>query len=151
MAETAKVIEDAVLGKLTWGGSGWDFTFPLDRGRQGRGSIMVAFPDQGPTAENVSAVCSYIGWFRRQEGALRAHIAEKMFDGWRSGWYDSEIDRTHTRLGFQRKLSLSGILFYCDEGWVCLVYNDGNLFGGHGISFSTNWAGEIDGDPMLFG
>jgi hypothetical protein len=74
-----------------------------------------------------------------------------MFDGWRSGWYDPEIDRTRTRLGFQRKISLAGINFYWDERWVSVVYNDGGLFGGHGIELATDHAGKIDGKPMMFG
>jgi hypothetical protein len=79
------------------------------------------------------------------------HIATKMFAGWQSGWYDPEIDHTKTKLGFQRKLNLAGINFYWAEQWVSLVYNDGGLFGGHGIELATKLNGKIDGDPTMFG
>jgi hypothetical protein len=74
-----------------------------------------------------------------------------MFDGWRSGWYDPEIDRTKTRLGFQRKVSLAGTNFYWDQPWVSVVYSDGGLFGSHGIELATDYRGKIDGEPMMFG
>jgi hypothetical protein len=99
----------------------------------------------------MEALRKYIEWFRRNDIAVRAHIAEKMFDGWRSGWYDPEIDRTATQRGFQRKVNLAGINYYWDEQWVSLVYNDGGLFGGHGIELATDLAGKIDGEPMMFG
>jgi hypothetical protein len=67
-----------------------------------------------------------------------------MFDGWWDQWYDPEIDWTQTRLGFQRKINLSGINFYWDEQWVSVVYDDGGLFGGHGIELATDYAGKID-------
>jgi hypothetical protein len=143
--------KDSALGKLTWGANGWKFAFPLSRGHQGRGTIMASSPEPRPAAECLVAVRAYVRWFRRNDAALRAHIADKMFDGWRSGWYDPEIDRTQTRLGFQRKVSLSGINFYWDEPWVSVVYSDGGLFGGHGIELATDYAGKVDGEPMMFG
>jgi hypothetical protein len=143
--------KDPALGKLTWGSNGWEFTFPLTPSRKARGTIIASSPESRPAPECLAAVRDYIRWFRRSDAALRAHIASKMFDGWRSGWYDPEIDRTLTRLGFQRKVNLSGINFYWDEPWVSVVYNDGGLFGGHGIELATDYAGNIDGEPMMFG
>jgi hypothetical protein len=143
--------KDPALGKLTWGANGWQFTFPLARGRRGRGTIITSSPESRPDAECLAAVRAYVRWFRRNDAVLRAHIADEMFDGWRSGWYDPEIDRTRTRLGFQRKVSLAGVNFYWDERWVSVVYNDGGLFGGHGIEVATDYAGKIDGKPMMFG
>lgn len=142
---------DAVLGKLTWDTNGWRFTFALPRGRSGRGTIIADTPDPLPPTKCLESLQKYIAWFRRNDTALRAHIAKKMFAGWRSGWYDPEIDHTTTPFGFQRKIRLAGINFYWDERWVSLVYNDGELFGGHGIELATNLAGKIDGDPMMFG
>lgn len=143
--------QDLALGRVTWGTNGWNFRFPLGRGRQGRGTIIASAPEPRPAADCQAAVKDYVQWFRRKDTTLRAYIANKMFAGWRSGWYDPEIDRTRTRLGFQRKLSLSGINFYWDEPWVSVVYDDGGLFGGHGIALTTTYAGKIDGDPMMFG
>jgi hypothetical protein len=149
MAEAS--FKDPTLGRLTWGANGWEFTFPLTRGRQGRGTIIASSAESRPAAECLAAVRAYVRWFRRKDATLRAHIAAKMFDGWRSGWYDPEIDQTRTRLGFQRKVTLSGINFYWGEPWVSIVYNDGGLFGGHGIELATNYAGKIDGAPKMFG
>jgi hypothetical protein len=142
---------DPSLGKLTWGSNGWKFTFALRRGRPGRGTIIASAPAPPPSAECLEALRKYLAWFRRHDTALRAHIAKKLFAGWRSGWYDPEIDRTRTRLGFQGKINLAGINFYWDERWVSVVYNDGGLFGGHGIELATDLAGKIDGDPVMFG
>ena len=139
-----------VLGRLEWGQNGWEFTFPL-RGGRGRGTLIADSPQPRPDTAFLDAVREYVHWFRRNDLALRAFITRKMFRGWRSGWYDPEIDRTRTQLGFQRKLNLSGINFYWDDPWVSVVYNDGNLFGGHGIELATDYAGKIDGDPMMFG
>jgi len=142
---------DPALGKLSWGTNGWKFTFPLTRGRQGRGWIIASAPEPRPSVECLETVRKYIRWFSHHDPALRAHVADRMFDGWRQGWYDPEIDRTQTRLGFQRKITLSGINFYWDERWVSLVYGDGGLFGGHGIELATDLSGKIDGEPMMFG
>jgi hypothetical protein len=142
---------DSVLGKLTWGTNGWEFAFSLPRHRPGRGTIIANARDPRPAAKCLQTVRKYIGWFRRNDATLRAHLANKMFRGWRSNWYDPEIDHTTTRLGFQRKLNLSGINFYWDEQWVSVVYNDGGLFGGHGIELVTDLAGKINGEPMMFG
>ncbi len=112
---------------------------------------MASAPEPRPSAECLEAVRAYIRWFRRNDAALRAHVTRKLFRGWRSAWYDPEIDRTVTRLGFQRKLNLSGINFYWDEDWVSVVYNDGGLFGGHGIELSTDLRGKVTDKPTLFG
>jgi hypothetical protein len=32
-----------------------------------------------------------------------------------------------------------------------LIYNDGDLFGGQGIELSTDFVGELAGEPVLFG
>ncbi|QEL16638.1 hypothetical protein [Limnoglobus roseus] len=143
--------QHATLGKLTRGTSGWDFTFPLARGRLGQGTICTVAPGPRPPAESLEALQGYLAWFRRNETRLRGHIANKMFAGWRSGWYDPEIDHTTTALGFQRKIGLAGINFYWDERWVSLVYNDGGLFGGHAITLSTDLVGKIDRGPTMFG
>jgi hypothetical protein len=143
--------KDPALGKVAWGANGWKFTFPLARGRLGRGTIIASTSESRPDTDCLAAVRAYVRWFRRNDAALRAHIADTMFDGWRSGWYDPEIDRTRTRLGFQRKVNLAGINFYWDEPWVSIVYNDGGLFGGHGIELATDYAGKIDGKPTMFG
>jgi hypothetical protein len=148
---TEASFKDPALGKLTWGTNGWTFRFPLGHGRQGRGTIIASSREPRPSTECLAAVRDYVRWFRGNDTALRAHIAGEMFDGWRSGWYDPEIDRTQTRLGFQRKVNLSGINFYWDEPWVSVVYSDGGLFGGHGIELATDYAGKIDGKPMMFG
>jgi hypothetical protein len=116
-----------------------------------RTSFILWKPLDFTAAECLVAVRDYVRWFRRNDQALRGHIADKMFAGWRRGWYDPDIDRTRTQRGFQRKLSLSGINFYWDEPWVSVVYNDGGLFGGHGIELATDYAGKIDGEPMMFG
>jgi hypothetical protein len=142
---------DRALGKLTWGTNGWGFTFTLATGREGRGTIIASAPDPRPTAECLTAVRDYIRWFRRNDSTLRARIADAMFAGWRKAWYDPEIDRTKTRLGFQRKINIAGINFYWGERWVSVVYNDGGLYGGHGIELATDWAGAIDGAPTMFG
>lgn len=143
--------EDSDLGQLTWDSLGWRFTFPLARGRRGRGTIIASAPVPRPKAECLASVRDYVRWFRRNDVTLRAYVADKMFDGWRAGWYDPEIDRTRTRLGFRRKIHLSGISFYWDEGWVSVVYADGGLFGGHGIAVDTDLAGKITGEPSMFG
>jgi hypothetical protein len=144
-------INTPTLGKLTWGANGWKFAFPLARGGQGKGTIIAESPEPYPTADCLEAVHKYVRWFRRQDVALRSNIADKMFKGWQTGWYDPEIDHTRTRLGFQRKLHLGGINFYWDEQWVSIVYNEGDLFGGHGIELSTDFTGKIDGEPTMFG
>jgi len=142
---------DPALGKLTWGTNGWGFTFTLPRSRSGRGTIIAGAPDPPPSAECLESLRKYVAWFRRNDTALRANITKKMFAGWWSGWYDPEIDHTTTKLGFQRKINLAGINFYWDEQWVSLIYNDGGLFGGHGIELATDLTGKTNGDPMMFG
>lgn len=142
---------DPVLGKLTWGTNGWKFTFALPRGRQGRGTVIADSPEPLPSLECLETVRRYVEWFRRNDATLRAHITERMFPGWQSGWYDPEIDTTTTQLGFQRKVNLSGINFYWDDQRASVVYNDGGLFGGHGIELATDFSGKITGEPMMFG
>jgi hypothetical protein len=144
-------VDDSVLGKLKWGTNGWQFSFALPRGRTGRGTIIADAPDPTASGECLQSVRKYVAWFQRNDTALRAYITDKMFDGWWSGWYDPEIDNTTTRLGFQRKINLAGINFYWEERWVSVVYNDGGLFGGHGIELATDFAGKIKDDPMMFG
>ncbi len=139
-----------VLGALAWEGHGWWFTFPL-RGGRGRGTLMTESASERPSDEFLDAVRQYVRWFQRNDTKLRALIARKMFKMWRANWYEPEFDRTRTPLGFQRKLNLAGINFYWDEPWVSVIYNDGNLFGGHGIELATDFRGKIDGDPMMFG
>ena len=139
-----------VLGRLEWGQNGWRFTFPL-RGGRGRGTLIADSSRPRPSGEFVEAVRKYIRWFQRNDVALRAHVAKKMFAMWWRNWYDPEIDRTQTQLGFQRKINLSGINFHWGDPFVSVVYNDGGLFGGHGIELATDYAGKIDGDPQMFG
>ncbi len=151
--ETEAVLEDPVLGKLIPRTNGLGFTFSLPRKRQGRGTFVDASPEKYPSEEWLIAVRKYIAWFRPKEVAFRAYIAEQCFPGWLSGWYDPEIDRTRTQLGFQRKINLSGINFYWDEddAGVSVIYNDGGLFGNHGLEVATDYAGNIRGKPLMFG
>lgn len=139
------------LGRLNWGATGWSFRFPLTEDQSGRGTVIADTPEPSPSPECLQAIGEYLAWFREHEEALRAHIADKLFDPWLSDWCDPEIDGVETPLAFQQQLRLSGINFYCDERQVSLIYNDGDLFGGHGIELSTNLDGELASEPVLFG
>lgn len=142
---------DPGLGQLTWAATGWRFSFALTRRRSGRATIIAQAPEPKPAANCLAAVSRYVRWFRRNDSALRSHITKAMYRGWRSNWYDPKEDSTCTPVGFQRKLNLAGINFYWDDDWVSVVYNDGGLFGGHGIELSTDLDGKITGKPSMFG
>src|SRR5262249_35037611 len=71
-----------VLGRLKWGQNGWKFTFPLHGGR-GRGTLIADAAQPRPDTDFLNAVRKYIRWFQRNDVALRAHIAKKMYPMWR--------------------------------------------------------------------
>jgi hypothetical protein len=143
---------DKHLGKLTWGANGWRFVFRLASGRETSGTVIANAPAPKPGAAWLADVCRGARWVAANDAALRARLAEQFFDGWRANWYDPEIDRTRTRRGFQRKLRLSGVNFYPEDGGRAeLVYADGGLYGGHAIDVWITLDGQLDGEPMLVG
>lgn len=148
-------MEDPVLGPLTWDQDRWRFRLPLPGGRECRGSLLApvtrALPaGPPPPADQLAAARRWVAWFRGNEIAARRRLADRMFAGWRSGWYDPEIDRTRTVEGFSRKLRLLAVDVQTD-GRADLLYSDGGLFGRHSIEVLLAVDGSIDSDPSLFG
>jgi hypothetical protein len=153
MGEVA--LEDLVLGSLSWDRDCWRFRLRLPGGRECRGSLPAPVTKSLPAGppppeEQLVAARRWAAWLRDNEVAARRRLAERMFPGWRSGWYDPEIDRTRTPTGFGRKLRLLAVDVRSD-GRADLTYSDGGLFGGHGIAVLLDEDGGIEGEPYLFG
>lgn len=147
-------LEDPVLGALAWDQDCWRFRFPLPGG-ECRGSLSAEVTRSLPAGPRppdaqLAAARQWVAWFRANEVAARRRLADRMFPGWQSGWYDPEIDRTRTPAGFSRKLRLVSVQVRSD-GRADLLYADGGLFGGHSIEVLLAADGSIDGTPSLFG
>lgn len=148
-------LEDSALGSLTWDQDCWRFRFPLPGGRECRGSLLAPVTRSLPVGppppdDQLAAARRWVTWFRVNEVTVRRLLADRMFAGWRSGWYDPELDRTQTPEGFSRKLRLLAVDVRSD-GRADLLFSDGGLFGGHSIEVLLATDGSIEGDPALFG
>lgn len=144
--------EDPVLGRVTWNTERkcWDFDAGPVAGRPIPASYDPADIRLPPAEQGWDGVRACVRWVRANEPAARAYMTERLFRGWREGWYDEDIDDVTTPEGFREKLELSGINFYDDQE-ARLIYDDGGLFGGHGFSLQVNAAGEFVAGPDMFG
>jgi hypothetical protein len=84
------------------------------------------------------------------EEKIRGQVAERMFPGWEAAWRDDEIDTVRTMDEFREAIALDGILVY-SLSQITVVYEDGGLFGGHGISATISPDGQFIHEPNIFG
>ena len=152
MAGIPDSFEDAVLGPVVFDRESkeWRFTVPI-RGREVRGTI---FPHdyRRPIAEPALAeIRECVGWVRDNEPSIRDYITGRMFDNWMSGWYDEETDVVNTPEGFREAIYLPGFFVYEKERAATLCYDDGGLFGGHGIMLTVASGGRYTQPPQIVG
>jgi hypothetical protein len=144
--------DDPVLGRVEWNAERrcWHFDAgPVD-GRPIPATYDPADDRLPPAQHGWDGVRACVQWVRANEPAVRAYMTERLFKGWREGWYDEEIDDLTSPEEFRDKLRLSGINFYDDQEGR-LIYEDGGLFGGHGFSLRVNAAGQFVAGPDMFG
>ena len=146
------IIDDEALGRLTWDGKSgeWQFTIVLPDGRTIPGSIMPEDSRRPLQDQGFPEMRERILRVRDNEPSIRGDVASRMFDWWLEAYYDEEIDEVDTLEGFRDAISLCGISVYEDRK-VRLIYQDGGLVGGHGISVRLSETGEIDMGPDIFG
>lgn len=147
-----QAFDDPVLGRVAWNAERtcWDFNAGPVAGRAIPASYDPADSRLSPPEQGWDGVRACVQWVRANEPAAREYMTLRLFKGWQEGWYDEEIDELITEEGFRDKLELSGINFYEDQE-ARLIYNDGELFGGHGFSLQVNPAGEFVAGPDMFG
>jgi hypothetical protein len=143
--------DDEVMGRVTFdeGHKEWQFVVTI-AGSEVSGTInpkdcRLHLEEQGLDEISVCVRC-----VRDNEPHIRQYIADEMFEGWWSNWYDDEIDTVTTREGFREAIALSGISVLEDRR-ASLCYNDGGLFGGHAIVLSVGADGVFDSPPSLWG
>lgn len=144
--------DDAILGRVAWNTANdcWDFEAGPVEARAVPADYYPADISLSPAEHGWDGVRACVRWVRANGAAAREYVAAKLFQGWLEGWYDPEIDAVTTLKEFQGKFELSGITFFEDQE-ANLIYNDGNLFGGHGFSLKVNAAGEFVAGPDMFG
>jgi hypothetical protein len=129
----------------------WQFTVTLPTGYTVRGGITPEDSRLPLEVQGLAEIRDCVYWIRSNESSIRAFIADKMFEGWKTGWYDEEIDEVMTIDGFQEAVSLSRVSILEDRV-ATLYYNDAGLFGGHTIVLSVSGRDEhfID-EPQIWG
>ncbi|WP_169980836.1 DUF2262 domain-containing protein [Tautonia rosea] len=148
-----EAIDDPVLGRLRWDAvrGEWVFAFTVPSGKSVRGGITPEDSRLPLEHQGLTEIRDCVSWIVSNEPSIRAFIADHMFEGWKSGWYNEEIDEVITKEGFQEAISMSGVSILEDRV-ATLYYNDAGLFGGHAIVLSVRGRGEhfID-EPQLWG
>jgi hypothetical protein len=78
-------IFDNVLGRLTWleNEGMWQFALKLSSGQEIDGNIDPEDADLPLQTQRLQQISALMSWVKDHEPQIRAHIAEKMFDGWR--------------------------------------------------------------------
>jgi hypothetical protein len=148
VSHSSKVIEDPILGPVTYEGTGdWHFTAHFGPGRSIKGTIVG---DPSSIHDSIGTCREVIPWLSTNEKSILLSVARKMFPGWLSGWRDDEIDAISSEREFCQKLSLSGIIFLEDASFHVLI-DDGGLFGGHSIVTPFDKTLRPSGEPYLFG
>lgn len=143
--------DDDVLGRVRFhdGHNEWEFTVPI-RGRDVRGKIVPPHPNAPLSDQGLDEIRSCVAWIRDNEPAIRDYITAQMFDGWRSAWYDKDIDTITTPEEFRDAISLPGFSVLEDRV-ATLFYDDGGLFGGHAIVLSVAPGGRFTQPPVIWG
>jgi hypothetical protein len=137
------------LGTLTWDETWWRFEAGPIAGRSVE-ALIVPEPGRDPLGDESRArIRACLDWIRANEPAIRAHIGAEMFDWWLDS-YATEEDEVRTPEEFAAAIELEGISFYSD-GPARVVYDDGNLVGGHGIWLSVGPNGEFSDGPDITG
>jgi hypothetical protein len=128
----------------------WRGEVALASGRTVPLAICVDEPAFAHDPEWVRTLVRRVNWVCVNEPSLRGSVADRMYDGWRSDWYDEEIDTVNSKPQFVDSLRLDGINVY-EDPFPELIYHDGNLFGGHAVVVSVADDGALRWDPTLFG
>ncbi len=144
--------DDLVLGRVTWNGqhNEWRFTLTLSDGRAVNGAVVPEGNRLPLHRQGLGEIRDCVHWVRDNERAIRQYIADQMFPGWLSGWYDEEIDQIATKEEFREAITLAGISVLEDRR-ATLCYDDANLFGGHAIVLSVGADGRFDCPPSIWG
>jgi hypothetical protein len=147
-----KPIDDEVLGRVTWDRRRgyWRFEVALPSGRVVPGTIASldrSYPLPPPVLEEIREC---VRWVRDNEPAVRRHVARELYEGWRNGMYEEEIEYVPPVEQFREAITLVGVNVYEDRK-ARAVYDAGNLFGGDWIEQAVGRGGAFDGEPELCG
>jgi hypothetical protein len=126
MNDVPVIIEDPVLGRLTWekvyGRWTWTFAVPLTSGNAARAYTL---PDAGwepPGGESLHRIRALVEWLGGNEPSLRAHVAAEMLEQWRADYWDPGTDGPATAERLAARLRLVEVTFVPD-GLAYLWYD----------------------------
>jgi hypothetical protein len=145
-------IQDPVLGSITWEEADrwWRFDVGTFGGRKISG-VMCPEPGWDPVSDPpLAQLRAIVSWIRANEPAIRAHITAEMFQWWLDAYYDPEIDDVTTPEGFREAISIAGLGYYSDQS-AQVIYDDGDLIGGHSITLHVGPNGEFSRGPDIVG
>jgi hypothetical protein len=145
-------IDDEILGRLTWDADmgTWQFEVGPIAGRSIPGTIRPDDDRQPLNDQGLDEIRTCVQWIRANEPAIRSYIASKMFNNWRSNWYDEDDDAVATIDGFRDAISLASVSILEDRK-ATLIYDDGDLFGGHAIVTTVGADGRFEHEPHIWG
>lgn len=141
--------EHPVLGKLTWTPHSGTWKFEAGRidGRPVRG-VLVPGPGFDPLGAAESArVRRTVDWALANDPAIRAHVADRMWDWWRTTGWAADPDIA-TPADFARSLALELVRFEAGRD-AYLVYADNGLVDHCGIRIYVGPDGQFTGGPMV--
>lgn len=151
-----KVRHHPGLGELRWDAevNSWETTLDLHPGCPVRFAIVAEaeWADTDP-AKLFEVGVTFLAWARGFEPKCRERIADDLLDVYNRAWADDDPEEgppPHTRAEFLAAIRPSGLSLYHD-GCSSWVYDDGDLFAGHGIDLMLDAKRSFIGNASLFG
>lgn len=138
-------LQHEALGALKWTGHDW-------LGAVDGVSVRIVDVEDGSratvSASRFDAAATQLNVLRDRLSDHCSAIADAMLDLYNRTWSDEEhpvLDRGE----FIGKLRLTHIVFY--GSLTELMFDDGDMFGGHAIVLGLDETGAVQGKPSLFG
>jgi len=147
-----QTFDHPVLGTVTWlaDHKWWRFKSRLPGGRTVTGTIVPADEQLPLQNQGLSEIAASVSWVFENEDELRRRITERMFVDWLEGHYDPTIHTVTTPEAFCATLSLQGFMFL-ENLRATVIYDDGELFGGHAVVADLRADGTFECDPHIWG